>query len=69
MNSNMNVIFAPVPDPSYRPPRASIKAAVRGEGPEGSRFSEIIRVGINPTVMYINPFKVRSKSSFLLLFA
>lgn len=65
----MNVRFSPVPDPSYRPPRARIKAAVRGEGPEGSRFSEIICVRINPTVMYISPFKVHSKPSFLLRFA
>ena len=32
-----------LPDPSKRPPRASNKAAVSGEGPEHSRFSESIK--------------------------
>ena len=32
-----------LPDPSKRPPRASNKAAVSGEGPEHSKFSESIK--------------------------
>lgn len=44
-SSSEHIIYLPVyslPEPSYRPPRASKKAAVSGEAPMGSKSSKYI---------------------------